>query len=52
MYPRCFPDLFLGIRLAEYARQRVRLTLRTDPRDELSFDRAGWGDPVVVVPRR
>jgi hypothetical protein len=35
--------------LSALAGQRVRLTLRTEPRDDLSFDWAGWANPVVVA---
>ena len=35
--------------LTPWAGQRVRLTLRTDPRDELSSDWSGWGSPVIYV---
>ena len=35
--------------LSPWAGQVVRLTLRTLPRDDLTNDWAGWGNPVVVV---
>ncbi|MGH2350595.1 MAG: hypothetical protein ACRDI2_14960, partial [Chloroflexota bacterium] len=35
--------------LSPWAGQSVRLTLRTLPNDDLSFDWAGWGNPVVFV---
>jgi len=35
--------------LSPWAGRTVRLTLYTSPRDETSFDWAGWGNPVVVV---
>ncbi|HEU5316420.1 MAG TPA: 6-pyruvoyl-tetrahydropterin synthase-related protein [Chloroflexota bacterium] len=34
--------------LTALAGQRVRLTLRTEPRDDLTMDWAGWANPVVV----
>jgi len=35
--------------LSPWAGRTIRLTLSTSPRDETSFDWAGWGNPVVVV---
>jgi hypothetical protein len=35
--------------LSPWAGQVVRITLRTLPRDDLTNDWAGWGNPVVVV---
>ncbi|HEV2125553.1 MAG TPA: hypothetical protein VGW38_22605, partial [Chloroflexota bacterium] len=35
--------------LSRWSGSTVRLTLRTLPRDELSYDWAGWGDPVVIA---
>jgi hypothetical protein len=35
--------------LSPWAGQTVRLTLRTDPRGELSFDWSGWANPIVYV---
>ena len=35
--------------LTPWAGTTVRLTLSTHPRDELSFDWAGWANPVVTV---
>jgi hypothetical protein len=35
--------------LSQWAGTTVRLTLRTLPRDDLSFDWAGWGNPVIAV---
>jgi hypothetical protein len=35
--------------LSRWAGRDVRLTLRSLPRDELSFDWAGWANPVVYV---
>jgi hypothetical protein len=35
--------------LSPWAGTTVRMALRTDPRDDLSFDWAGWGNPVVSV---
>ena len=37
--------------LADYAGKRVVLSLRTDPVEDLNYDWAGWGNPVVVVRR-
>jgi hypothetical protein len=34
--------------LRPWAGQRVRLTLRTDPRQDPTFDWSGWGEPAVV----
>ena len=34
--------------LRPWAGQRVRLSLRTDPRDDPSVDWSGWAEPVVV----
>jgi hypothetical protein len=34
--------------LRPWAGQRVRLSLRTDPRQDPLFDRSGWGEPLVV----
>ena len=34
--------------LRPWVGQRVRLSLRTDPRDDPSFDWSGWAEPVVV----
>ena len=35
--------------LSAWAGQTVRLTLRTEPREDLTHDWAGWGNPVLVV---
>ncbi|MGH2369890.1 MAG: hypothetical protein ACRDI2_17050, partial [Chloroflexota bacterium] len=35
--------------LSGWGGQTVRLTLRTLPENDLSFDWAGWGNPMVVV---
>jgi hypothetical protein len=35
--------------LSPWGGQTVRLTLRTLPGDDLAYDWAGWGDPVVAV---
>ena len=35
--------------LTVLAGHRTRLALRTEPRDDLSFDWAGWANPVVVA---
>jgi hypothetical protein len=35
--------------LSPWGGQTVRLTLRTLPGDDVAFDWAGWGDPVVAV---
>jgi hypothetical protein len=35
--------------LSRWGGTTIRLTLTTLPRDEASFDWAGWGDPIVVV---
>jgi hypothetical protein len=35
--------------LSAWAGQAVRLTLRTEPREELTNDWAGWANPVVAV---
>jgi hypothetical protein len=35
--------------LSAWAGQTVRLTLRTEPREDLTNDWGGWGNPVVVV---
>jgi hypothetical protein len=35
--------------LGAYTGQSVRLTLRTEPADDVQYDWAGWGNPVVVV---
>jgi hypothetical protein len=37
--------------LSHWAGSTVRLTLQTEPRDELSYDWSGWGNPVVAVSR-
>jgi hypothetical protein len=37
--------------LTPWAGASVRLTLKTLPRDDLSYDWAGWGNPVVAVAR-
>jgi hypothetical protein len=37
------------IGLDRFAGQRIELTLRTEPVDELSFDWAGWGNPIIHV---
>jgi hypothetical protein len=34
--------------LRPWVGQRVRLSLRTDPRQDPQFDRSGWGEPLVV----
>ena len=34
--------------LRPWAGQRVRLSLRTEPRQDPLFDRSGWGEPLVV----
>ncbi|MBI3970109.1 MAG: hypothetical protein HY332_02365 [Chloroflexi bacterium] len=35
--------------LGTYAGQEIRLTLRTEPVDDVRYDWAGWGNPLVVV---
>jgi hypothetical protein len=35
--------------LSAWAGQTVRLTLRSEPREDLTHDWAGWGNPVLVV---
>jgi hypothetical protein len=35
--------------LSAWSGSTVRLTLRTLPRQDASYDWAGWGDPVVIV---
>jgi hypothetical protein len=35
--------------LSPWAGQTVRLTLATDSRQDLSFDWAGWADPIISV---
>jgi hypothetical protein len=35
--------------LSPWAGTTIRLTLRTFPRDDLTFDWSGWANPVVVV---
>jgi hypothetical protein len=35
--------------LSPWGGQTIRLTLGTTPGDELSYDWAGWANPVVVV---
>jgi hypothetical protein len=35
--------------LSRWAGQTIGLTLRTLPGDNLSYDWAGWGNPVIVV---
>jgi hypothetical protein len=35
--------------LAPWRGQRVRLTLTTDPRADLTYDWAGWANPVIVT---
>jgi hypothetical protein len=37
--------------LADFAGRRIELALRTDPAEDLTYDWAGWGNPVVVVRR-
>ena len=37
------------VSLAPLADQRVRLILRTDPAQDLSFDWAGWAEPKIVT---
>ena len=35
--------------LSAWGGQTVRLTLQTLPRDDLNYDWAGWGNPVVAT---
>ena len=39
----------VAVDLSRWAGQTVRLTLSTEPRDDLSFDWGGWADPVISV---
>ncbi len=39
----------VAVDLSPWAGQTVRVTLSTDPRDDLSFDWAGWAQPVISV---
>ncbi|MDQ3700885.1 MAG: hypothetical protein M3442_08195, partial [Chloroflexota bacterium] len=43
---RCWLDVVADLR--PWAGQSVRLSLRTDPRQDPSFDWSGWAEPVVV----
>jgi hypothetical protein len=40
--------LDVAVDLSPWAGRRVRLTLRTDPRQDTSYDWSGWAEPVVV----
>jgi hypothetical protein len=36
--------------LSEWAGRETDLVLRTEPVDNVAYDWAGWGNPLVVVP--
>src|SRR5262249_38652659 len=40
--------LDVAVDLSPWAGRRVRLTLRTDPRQDTSYDWSGWAEPAVV----
>jgi hypothetical protein len=51
--PRAFSDehrwVEVRVELGRYAGQEIELTLRTDPVEDVRYDWAGWGNPMVIV---
>ncbi len=46
--PFLSPSLDVVVDLGPWAGQTIRLSLRTDPRQDPSFDWSGWAEPAVV----